>query len=118
MEYTKEQIQMMITELTPKAVECLRHMLYNPGTPDAVRAQLVEMILDRTLGKAEVPIKVTSVRETMENSQAKLSAMIWEIRNEVSATMKALPDETDGIVLEDVIGEAGNKEILAEDQGT
>ena len=111
MEYTKEQIQMMITELTPKAVACLRDMLYNPGTPEAVRAQLIGIILDRTLGKAEVPIRVTNVRDSVMNSRTKLNAMLLEIRKKMALP---LTEETESVIglpegggqlMEDIMGE-------------
>ena len=117
MTYSKDQIQQMITELTPKAISCLRDMLYDPGTPEAVRAQLIGMVLDRTLGKAEVPIKVTSVRDNIENSRAKLSAMLMEIRGKMALpteaemeTMGILP-ESSGTLMEEIIGEEAGEEL-------
>ena len=129
MTYSKDQIQQMITELTPKAISCLRDMLYDPGTLEAVRAQLIGMVLDRTLGKAEVPIKVTSVRDNIENSRAKLSAMLMEIRGRMALpaeaemeTMGVLPTEEGtetlyvlpergGTLMEDIIGEEVGEEL-------
>ncbi len=117
MTYSKDQIQRMITELTPKAISCLRDMLYDPGTPEAVRAQLIGMVLDRTLGKAEVPIKVTSVRDNIENSRAKLNAMLLEIRGrmalpaeEETETMLVLPEDG-GMLMEEIIGEEAGEEL-------
>ena len=112
-----DQIQQMITELTPKAISCLRDMLYDPGTPEAVRAQLIGMVLDRTLGKAEVPIKVTSVRDNIENSRAKLSAMLLEIRGKMALPAEAETETTfvlpegGGTLMEDIIGEEVGEEL-------
>ena len=128
MTYSKDQIQQMITELTPKAISCLRDMLYDPGTPEAVRAQLIGMVLDRTLGKAEVPIKVTSVRDSIENSRAKLSAMLLEIRGKMALpaeaeteNMGSLP-ESGGTLMEEIIGDEVGEElelyVPAESDGT
>ena len=117
MTYSKDQIQQMITELTPKAISCLRDMLYDPGTPEAVRAQLIGMVLDRTLGKAEVPIKVTSVRDNIENSRAKLSAMLMEIRGKMALPTEAETEntyvlsESGGTLMEEIIGEEVGEEL-------
>ena len=83
MERTKENIQKMFADLCPEAVRKIDVLLHDDATPIAAQVQLIGMILDRTMGKAETPIKVTNVQENIEAAQEELMAIVCEIQEEM-----------------------------------
>ena len=83
MEGTKENIQKMFADLCPEAVRKIDMLLHDDATPIAAQVQLIGMILDRTMGKAETPIKVTNVQENIEAAQEELMAIVCEIQEEM-----------------------------------
>ena len=57
----------------------MRDLLSDPTTPVSAKVQLIGMILDRTLGKTETPLRVTTTNETMEEAEEKLAALVEEM---------------------------------------
>ena len=68
-----------IRSLAPKAVETLRVLLVSPHTHPAVKVRICELILERTYGKQEASIKLTSIRDTVEESQQYIQALVARI---------------------------------------
>ena len=68
-----------IRSLAPKAVETLEVLLVSPYTHPAVKVRICELILERTYGKPEASIKLTSIRETVEESQQYIQALVARI---------------------------------------
>ena len=70
----------MIEEIGPQAVNSMRDLLTDPMTPVSSRVQLIGMILDRVLGKAETPLKVTTESESREEAEEMLQELVEEMR--------------------------------------
>ena len=49
-------------------------------TPAASKVQLIAMVLDRTLGKTETPLRVTAGVESMEEAEEKLQQLVEEMQ--------------------------------------
>ena len=75
-----EKMQQMIEEIGPQAVNSMRDLLTDPMTPVSSRVQLIGMILDRVLGKAETPLRVTAEAESTEEAEAMLQQLVEEMR--------------------------------------
>ncbi len=74
-----EEMQRWIEEICPQAINSMRDLLSDPTTPVSSKVQLIGMILDRTLGKTETPLRVTAGAENMEEAEAKLAELIKEL---------------------------------------
>ena len=70
---------MELRSLAPQAVETLRILLFSPKTPAAVKVRICELILERTYGKPEASIKLTSIRDTVEESQQYIQKLVARI---------------------------------------
>ena len=60
----------------------IRDLISDPSTPVSSKVQLIGMVLDRALGKAETPLKVTTTVENMEIAEERLMELIHEIQAE------------------------------------
>ena len=78
----EDRIRDWFLEICPQAVISIRDLINDPSTPIASRVQLIGMVLDRALGKAETPIKVTTSQESMDEAEAQLMAMVHEFQIE------------------------------------
>ena len=85
-----DEIRQEFLEICPQAVWRIRDLISDPGTPVAVAAQLIGMVLDRALGKAEMPVKVTTTQENVERAEMQILAMIAQIENEIDENGKLL----------------------------
>ena len=79
-----EEYQHWIAEICPQAINSMRDLLSDPTTPVSAKVQLIGMILDRTLGKAETPLRVTTTNETLEEAEEKLAELVKEMTGETS----------------------------------
>ena len=98
----EDRIRDWFLEICPQAVISIRDLINDPSTPIASRVQLIGMVLDRALGKAETPIKVTTSQESMEEAENQLMAMVHEFQIE---------DE-----LKEAAAESGELRVESEDQ--
>ena len=72
-----------IRNLAPEAIDIMGEMLRDPRTPASTKAQLIGMILDRVLGKAETLVTVnTPTEEKIQMAEASLQRIIQEVREE------------------------------------
>lgn len=78
-----EEINKWFLEICPQAITSLRDMIADPSTPVASKVQLIGMVFDRVLGKAETPVKLTTTPECIENAEAELMAIIQGIRGDM-----------------------------------
>ena len=85
-----DEIREEFLKICPQTVWKIRDMISDPGTPPAVAAQLIGMVLDRALGKAEMPVKVTTTQENVERAEMQILAMIAEIENGMDENGKLL----------------------------
>ena len=79
-----------IRKLAPDAIETMGEMLRESTTPAPTKAQLIGFILERTLGKPDTRIQLTTNNGTIKDSENRLIAIAEEIRQEMA-------DETDSI---------------------
>ena len=70
-------------QMVPEAMDELAKMLNEPMVPSNVKAQLIQMILDRGLGKAEETVNMNIRNVNMEEAYAKVQEMVDEIRNDM-----------------------------------
>ena len=78
----EDRIRDWFLEICPQAVTSIRDLISDPSTPVSSKVQLIGMVLDRALGKAETPLKVTTTVENMEIAEERLMEMIHEIQAE------------------------------------
>ena len=72
-----------IRDLAPDAVEKLKALLNSTRASPAVKVRIIELILDRTYGKAESAVKVTSVAETVQQSESYIMALVEKVREDM-----------------------------------
>ena len=69
-----------IRSLAPEAVRQMEDMLGNPKTSPMVKIRIMEMILDRTFGRPEAAVKLSTTQQNVEAAQARISAIVARIR--------------------------------------
>ena len=69
-----------IRKLAPGAAEKLKALLNSTRTPAAVKVRVCELILDRTYGKPDSSVKVTSVQQTVEQSRDYILSLVERVR--------------------------------------
>ncbi len=79
---TKEEKEAMdaIRSLDHIAVEKLESLLKSDDVSAAVKVKICELILDRTYGKVETAVRVTSVQKTVEKSESYILSLVERIR--------------------------------------
>ncbi len=75
---TMEQIR----ELASETPDVMRSLLRSVKTPAMAKIRLIEIILDRTFGKAEATVNVNSTTRSVEASETRIEALIRAIRVE------------------------------------
>ncbi len=81
----QEQYQQWISEICPQAINSMRDLLGDPNTPVNAKVTLIGMILDRTLGKAETPVRVTTDQDSIDTAEEQLMAIVNELNPELTA---------------------------------
>ena len=66
--------------MVPDAIRQLSTMLGDPAVPPNVKAMLIQMILDRGLGKPEETVNLISRESSMEEAFARVDQMLARIR--------------------------------------
>ena len=69
-----------IRRLAPAAAEKIAGMLEDTQVPAAVKVRLIEIILERTYGKPEAALKLTTAQQSVEAAQARIAAIVSRIR--------------------------------------
>ena len=74
---TKEEEALLeqLKKLTPLALQKMEQMLSNDRVAALAKVRIIEIILERTFGKVENPVKVTNAQESIEQAQAELDAI-------------------------------------------
>ena len=79
---TKEEEVLLdrLKNLTPMALEQMEKMLKSERVAALAKVRIIEIILERTFGKVESAVKVTSTQESVEAAQAELEAIFasWD----------------------------------------
>ena len=71
-----------IRTLAPDAVDKLKKLLESSKTSPAVKVKICELILDRTYGKSESAVKVTSVQQSVEQSRDYVLSLVEQVKEE------------------------------------
>ncbi len=71
----EEALLEQLKQLTPLALEKMKGMLENDRVAALAKVRIIEIILERTFGKVENPVKVTNAQESIEQAQAELDAI-------------------------------------------
>ena len=69
-----------IRRLTPEVVDMMGEMLRNAKTPAVVKVRIMEIILERTFGKPEAAIRLSTAQQNVEAAQERISAIVSQIR--------------------------------------
>ena len=77
-----------IRKLAPDAIEAMGDMLRDPHTPAPTKAQIIGFILERTLGKPDTTIHLTTAGGTLKDSENRLIAIAQEIKEEAEANQE------------------------------
>ena len=85
-----------IRKLAPEAIETMGELLREPTTPAPTKAQLIGFILERTLGKPDTTIHLTTNGGTIKDSENRLLAIAEEISEEMADEAERIAEtETD-----------------------
>ena len=82
-----------IRTLAPDAVEKLKALLNSPKTSPAVKVRICELILDRTYGKSESAVKLTSVQQNVEQSRDYILSLVSQIETDDEADDNLITDD-------------------------
>ena len=79
---TDEEIKALeeIKKLAPGVAAKMKEMLNSPKVPAIAKVRILEIILERTYGKPETALKLTTAQQSVEAAQARISAIVSQIR--------------------------------------
>ena len=69
-----------IRRLTPEVVHMMDEMLHSNKIPAMVKVRIMEIVLERTFGKPEAAIQLSTAQQTVEAAQERISAIVSQIR--------------------------------------
>ena len=69
-----------IRKLAPGVADKMAEMLASPRVPAIAKVRILEIILERTYGKPETSLKLTSAQQSVEAAQARIAAIVSHIR--------------------------------------
>ena len=69
-----------IRRLTPEVVHMMGDMLSGSKIPPIVKVRIMEIILERTFGKPEAAIRLSTAQQNVEAAQARLEAICGHVR--------------------------------------
>lgn len=83
-----------IWKLAPDAIDSMGDLMRDPNTPPPTRAQVIGFILERTLGKPDTTIHLTTAGGSVKDSERRLIAIAEEIRAENQSEFRMLDSES------------------------
>ena len=69
-----------IRSLAPEVVSQMDRMLHDDRTPAMVKVRIMEIVLERTYGRPEASIKLTTAQQNVEAAQERIAASVERIR--------------------------------------
>ena len=69
-----------IRDLAPEVVRQMGEMLGNAKVPAMVKVRIMEIVLERTFGKPEAAIRLSTAQQNVEAAQARISAIVSQIK--------------------------------------
>ena len=81
---TQEELDALeeIRKLAPGVAAKMTELLNNPRVPAIAKVRILEIILERTYGKPETALKLTTAQQSVEAAQARIAAIVSRIRIE------------------------------------
>ena len=79
---TQEELDALdeIKKLAPGVAARMTELLNNPRVPAIAKVRILEIILERTYGKPETALKLTTAQQSVEAAQARIAAIVSQIR--------------------------------------
>ena len=71
-----------VRELAPDIADRMRKLLDGDKVSPLVKVRIMEMILERTYGKPEASVRLTSAQQNVEAAQARLEAIFGHVKIE------------------------------------
>ena len=79
----EEEALRLIRVATPEAVGILLKLLRaEKGVSPLTKVKIIEMMLDRTFGKPDTAVRVTTEQQTVEEAQAELEAIFGSLADD------------------------------------
>ena len=69
-----------IKKLAPGVAKKMTELLNAPRVPAIAKVRILEIILERTYGKPETALKLTTAQQSVEAAQARIEAIVSQIR--------------------------------------
>ena len=69
-----------IRKLAPGVAAKMSELLNAPKVPAIAKVRILEIILERTYGKPETALKLTTAQQSVEAAQARIAAIVSHIR--------------------------------------
>ena len=69
-----------IRKMVPDVVNQIERMMHDDKTPAMVKVRLMEMVLERTYGRPEASVKLTTAQQGVEAAQARIAAIVERIK--------------------------------------
>ena len=69
-----------IRKMVPDVVNQIERMMHDDRTPAMVKVRLMEMVLERTFGRPEASVKLTTAQQGVEAAQARIAAIVERIK--------------------------------------
>ena len=77
-----EEFRSQFLDMCPEMISKIHDMMADPNIPAASKVQLIGIVLERGLGKAETPVTLTTNTEAIEAAEKELTAITEEIWTE------------------------------------
>ena len=79
---TREELDALeeIKKLAPGIAAKMQELLDAPRVSAIAKVRIMEIILERTYGKTEAALKLTTAQQSVEASQARIAALVSRIR--------------------------------------
>ena len=71
-----EVMEKLMAGMGPAALRNMRELLNNPAMPTNARVQMIDMILERTMGKPEETMRLLMEKEDREAAEERMAEII------------------------------------------
>ena len=75
-----EEAREMFLEFLPETITLIRDMLQDPSTPPSSKVALFNIVLERALGKPELPVHVSTDQDRVMAAEAQLALIVREMQ--------------------------------------
>ena len=75
-----EEAREMFLEFLPETITLIRDMLQDPSTPPSSKVALFNIVLERALGKPELPVHVSTDQDRVMAAETQLALIVKEMQ--------------------------------------